>query len=74
MVRIFSGSADFSVFLDLASNVIPLKSVFTETIFELFSGFFLKAVLTPEHGSKYVAHRHTLDPGGGVKRSNHIFL
>ena len=23
---------------------------------------------------KYFAHRHTLDPGGMVKRSNHIFL
>ena len=23
--------------------------------------------------SKYFAHRHTLDPGGGVKRSNYIF-
>ena len=25
-------------------------------------------------GSKYFAHRHTLDPGGGVKRSNYIFF
>ena len=24
-------------------------------------------------GSKYFAHRHTLNPGGGVKRSNYIF-
>ena len=24
-----------------------------------------------QHGSKYFAHRHTLDPWGGVKRSNH---
>ena len=24
-------------------------------------------------GSKYFAHGHTLNPGGGVKRSNHIF-
>ena len=33
-----------------------------------------------QHGSKYFAHRHTLNPGGGggggggVKRSNHFFL
>ena len=26
------------------------------------------------HASKYFAHRHTLDPGGGVKRSNYIFF
>ena len=26
-----------------------------------------------QHGSKYFAHRHALDPGGGVKRSNYIF-
>ena len=26
-----------------------------------------------KHGSKCFAHRHTLDPRGGVKRSNHIF-
>ena len=25
-------------------------------------------------GSKYFAHRHTFDPGGGVKRSNYIFF
>ena len=24
--------------------------------------------------TKYFAHRHTLDPGGRVKRSNYIFL
>ena len=27
-----------------------------------------------KHGSNYLAHRHTLDPGGGVKRSNYLFL
>ena len=27
-----------------------------------------------QHGSKYFAHRHTLDPGVGVKRSNYIFF
>ena len=26
-----------------------------------------------QHGSKCFAHRHILDPRGGVKRSNHIF-
>ena len=27
-----------------------------------------------QHGSKYFAHRHTLDPGGGVKRLKYIFF
>ena len=27
-----------------------------------------------EHGSRYFARRHTLDPGGGVKSSKHFFL
>ena len=27
-----------------------------------------------QHGSKYFAQGHTLDAGGGVKRSNHIFF
>ena len=27
-----------------------------------------------QHGSKCCAHRHTLDPGGGIKWSNHIFF
>ena len=27
-----------------------------------------------QHGSTYFAHRHTLDPEDGVKRSNHISL
>ena len=26
-----------------------------------------------QHGSKYFAHRHTVEPHGGVKRSNHFF-
>ena len=26
-----------------------------------------------QHGSKYFARRHTLDPGCGVKRSKHFF-
>ena len=39
VVRIFRGSADFSVFLDLVSSVIFLKSAFTATVFEMFSGF-----------------------------------
>ena len=26
-----------------------------------------------QHGSKYFVHRHTLDPGVGVKRSKHLF-
>ena len=27
-----------------------------------------------QHGSKYFAHRHTINPGGRVKSSNHFFL
>ena len=27
-----------------------------------------------QHGSKYFAHRHSLDSGGGIKRSKHFFL
>ena len=33
----------------------------------------LKLTTLAQHGSKYFAHRHTLDPGGDVKRSNYIF-
>ena len=29
--------------------------------------------LAATYGSKYFAHRHTLDQGGGVKRSYYIF-
>ena len=35
--------------------------------------YLLKAEDLQQHGSKYFSHRHTLDPGGGVKMSNHIF-
>ena len=34
----------------------------------------LKLATCTAYGSKYFVHRHTLDPGWGVKRSNHIFL
>ena len=30
---------------------------------------FQNVVMLAKYGSKYFAHRHTLDPGGGVKRS-----
>ena len=42
VVRIFSGSADFNVLLNLASNVISLKSAFTATVLKMFSGFCWK--------------------------------
>ena len=45
-------------------------------LFQNMAVLHIKLQLTTlqQHGSKYFAHRLTLDPGGEVKRSNHIFL
>ena len=46
----------------------------TKAKIKLFQNISVMLHIKQQHGSKYFAHRHTFDLGGGVKRSNHFFL
>ena len=64
----------------MVANILPTDTPLTQGLGQKVKLYlFLKVVMLhiklkfDDTGSKYFAHRHTLDPGGGVKMSNYIF-
>ena len=66
---------------NMVANILPTDTPWTQgvgskgqTIYFSESSQFAYQIKADDAGSKYFAHRHTLHPGGGVKRSNYIFF
>ena len=69
----------------MEANILPTDTPLTQgvgskgqTIYFSESSHVAYQIKADDAGSnmvgKYFAHRYTLDPGGGVKRSNNIFF